>query len=1028
MDLTQAVAIDIESNDLLSGMLDFSSFPYKLNKDAKMWCISFCNIGTGEITSLVKEKVTKENIDSILKDYKFIVFHNGVKFDALVLQLFGLIDYKIGWLDESDTLNGREVRFLDTLILSRLLSPDRYGGHSLKAWGERLGEYKDDFRKECIELGIIQKDSPKGAEFKTFSEGMVSYCEQDTKVTSELFKHLLMDIASYSGWKQAIKMEHKLADLAIRRESLGFWFDKDFAIKCVEDLTIKMQELADKVNPILPPKQMNKTTLSKWQAPKNQLTKKGEPTASLKNFAEKVGGEIFKVDDDYILQWEGHQIHIPFEGYLRTTEEATISDLDHVKSHLIDLGWIPTEWAVRDLTKDSKKQNLSFEKRLEAFDRWFKATMEGKYREFRLDDLEGDTIEEKYLNVKEKLNGQFPVRVLTSPKIRVGVEKELCPNLEKLGEKVAFAKDFALYLTYKHRKSSIAGGDLEDVDYDEEYPNTGYLASYREADGRVPTPAIEIGASTNRYRHVSIANVARSSSIYGKEMRSLFGCGEGFVQTGFDFSSLEARVQGHYVLKYPFGEELAESLVAEKPNDIHCYSEDTEILTEKGWKLFGDLTFNDKVAQYWEKDGSVDYTTPDEIIWQDYEGDMIAFKSVSTDFLVTPNHRMLICNDTNRQKQVIKEAKDFLENSFTSKRFLTAGVKLGGEYINSTLLKVIVATQADGTLSKDCSAIVFNFKKQVKVKRLLILLQDLKADYSLKEHKSEKRGTEWVIRIKASELTTYIRSLLINKSFSSFILNCSLENRLDFLEELGFWDGTVRKNGDIVVDSTDFKSIDMIQAVASISGVKSKTKIYTKKTIYGETVIKRVYISNVQKPYCSVKDSSSVSPNYKGKIGCVSVPSTLVIVRRNGTVMVSGNTVNSQKLGIDRSTVKSVTYAILYGCSPKKLEQMLGFTASEAKKFYSDYWDAVPALRDLKRDVEIEWEQVGGKEWLKGIDGRKLNSRSRHSLINLLFQSCGVIAAKYVTVFLLQDMEKQGLCIDPFINKPDVCSMIEYHK
>lgn len=707
MDLTQAVAIDIESNDLLAGMLDFSSFPYKLNKDAKLWCISFCNIGTGEITSLVKEKVTKENIDSILKDYKFIVFHNGVKFDALVLQLFGLIDYKIGWLDESDTLNGREVRFLDTLILSRLLSPDRYGGHSLKVWGERLGEYKDNFRKECIELGIIQKDSPKGAEFKTFSEGMVSYCEQDTKVTSELFKHLLTDIASYPGWKQAIKMEHKLADLAIRRESLGFWFDKDFAIKCVEDLTQKMQELADKVNPILPPKQMNKTTLSKWQAPKNQLTKKGEPTASLKNFANRVGGEIFKVDEDYILQWEGHQIQVPFEGYLRTTEEASISDLDHVKSHLIDLGWVPTEWAIRDLTKDSKKQNLSFEKRLEAFDRWFKTTMEGKYQDFRLDDLEGDTVEEKYLNVKEKLNGQFPVRVLTSPKIRVGVEKELCPNLEKLGEKVAFAKDFALYLTYKHRKSSIAGGDLEDVDYDEEYPNTGYLSSYREADGRVPTPAIEIGASTNRYRHVSIANVARSSSIYGKEMRSLFGCGEGFVQVGFDFSSLEARVQGHYVLKYPFGEELAESLVAEKPNDIHS--------------------------------------------------------------------------------------------------------------------------------------------------------------------------------------------------------------------------------------------------------------------------------------------------------------------------------VNSRKLGIERGTIKSLTYAILYGCSPKKLEQMLGFTPSEAKKFYSDYWDAVPALRDLKKDVEIEWEQIGGKEWLKGIDGRKLNSRSRHSLINLLFQSCGVIAAKYVTVFLLQDMEKQGLCIDPFINKPDVCSMIEYH-
>jgi hypothetical protein len=54
-------------------------------------------------------------------------------------------------------------------------------------------------------------------------------------------------------------------------------------------------------------------------------------------------------------------------------------------------------------------------------------------------------------------------------------------------------------------------------------------------------------------------------------------------------------------------------------------------------------------------------------------------------------------------------------------------------------------------------------------------------------------------------------------------------------------------------------------------------------------------------------------------------------------------------------------------------------------------------------------------------------TRSKHSLINLLFQSCGVVAAKYVTVLLMQDMEKQGYCTSPFEGKPDVCSMIEYH-
>jgi len=92
---------------------------------------------------------------------------------------------------------------------------------------------------------------------------------------------------------------------------------------------------------------------------------------------------------------------------------------------------------------------------------------------------------------------------------------------------------------------------------------------YREVDGRVATPAIEIGASTNRYRHIGIANIARASSVYGKEMRSLFGSGKDGLQFGYDFASLEARIQGHYCWKYTGGQELSVTLLAEKPNDIH---------------------------------------------------------------------------------------------------------------------------------------------------------------------------------------------------------------------------------------------------------------------------------------------------------------------------------------------------------------------------------------------------------------------------------------------------------------------------
>lgn len=546
--------IDIETNNLLSNMLDYSSLPYKLNKDARLWCIVLRDIDTDEVKELVSESggtITRKDLSAVLEGVKELVGHNAIKFDLLTLKLFGVLDYEIGYLHKPDKVFGKEVKVTDTLVRSRLLNPDRKGGHGLAAWGKVLGDYKGDFH-----------------DFSKFTPEMLSYCIQDTKVTSLIFDKLEREYQGYIGWKKAEKLENKLADIAIRRETYGFWFDKEKAIACVEELTQLMQDLANNVNPLLPPKPMTKGNLKKFTPPKKQVNQDGSISALMEKFAMRHDAII---EDDLFI-YKGLAREIPFTEPLETHEIADISDLDHVKSYLIELGWRPMEMKIRDLTKDSKKQTLPYEKRVETLDRWLKQTFdEGKYKDVRLRELDmGMKVTKEVVRkaLLPKLEKEYPVRVPTSPCVRVGVEKELCPNLVKIGDKVAFAKDFVLYQTYKHRKSCIAGGDIDDMDFDEEYPNTGYLSMYREADERVSTPAIEIGAGTQRYRHISIANIPRVTSVYGEPMRSLFGCGKGMLQFGFDFSSLEARIQGHYILPFD-GEELAKALLAEKPNDSH---------------------------------------------------------------------------------------------------------------------------------------------------------------------------------------------------------------------------------------------------------------------------------------------------------------------------------------------------------------------------------------------------------------------------------------------------------------------------
>ena len=52
------------------------------------------------------------------------------------------------------------------------LSAKNIGKHSLKAWGERLGELKGDFGET--------------SDWKEFSEEMLAYCIQDVKVNCRL--------------------------------------------------------------------------------------------------------------------------------------------------------------------------------------------------------------------------------------------------------------------------------------------------------------------------------------------------------------------------------------------------------------------------------------------------------------------------------------------------------------------------------------------------------------------------------------------------------------------------------------------------------------------------------------------------------------------------------------------------------------------------------------------------------------------------------------------------------------------------
>jgi len=81
-----------------------------------------------------------------------------------------------------------------------------------------------------------------------------------------------------------------------------------------------------------------------------------------------------------------------------------------------------------------------------------------------------------------------------------------------------------------------------------------------------------------------------------------------------------------------------------------CYSEDTEILTENGWKHFYELN-GEKVATLNPQTHEIEYQTPVNFFEYDYKGKMFYQTGKSIDLLVTPNHNLYVSWLTNQGRE-----------------------------------------------------------------------------------------------------------------------------------------------------------------------------------------------------------------------------------------------------------------------------------------------------------------------------------------------------------------------------------------
>ena len=187
-------------------------------KATKIHCIcAMLNDDEPTVYNFIGEDNVRQFEEWLLsEDVRTIVGHNIIGFDIPTLRLVSGFKWDFA------------VR--DTLVLSRLANPSLDGGHSLRNWGNKLGNFKDDY----------------DGGWETYSTEMLKYCQQDVRVTKVLYRHLEKQLEDVE--EQAIDLEHEVFRIIKGQEDNGMSFDEVKAFNLLAELKEKVLTIEDKVH------------------------------------------------------------------------------------------------------------------------------------------------------------------------------------------------------------------------------------------------------------------------------------------------------------------------------------------------------------------------------------------------------------------------------------------------------------------------------------------------------------------------------------------------------------------------------------------------------------------------------------------------------------------------------------------------------------------------------------------------------------------------------------------------------------
>jgi len=376
-----------------------------------------------------------------------------------------------------------------------------------------------------------------------------------------------------------------------------------------------------------------------------------------------------------------------------------------------------------------------------------------------------------------------------------------------------------------------------------------------------------------------------------------------------------------------------------------CYSDDTETLTENGWKKYWEIEKDEKIATFNRNKDCIEFHIPKAFYLYDYKGEMYHFENKRTDIMVTPEHKIWLKEGHSNKWELIK-AEDITYKTF----FIREGAKnwtgKNTKYLDLPYVAYDVQSRkkdfprkikmdiwmeflgwylSEGWLGKSKNqfsvSIAQKDKKNIlKIRKMLTAL-----GFPFRERYNDKGCL--IFSLNNKSLWYYLDKNVGNGSASKKIPQYVLQLNKNLLKILfasmmdgdGHYDNRKGRNCFTYATKSPMLKNDF-QTLCLLIGFSTRTRIGKKDKfrwfeITGSKTIERDIRNRGQVVRGKQYDSHIQKEKYNGKVYCFEVPNALFITRRNDKIAIQSNTaqeVSLPTLKKLRGRQKYIKYMIEY--------------------------------------------------------------------------------------------------------------------